>query len=219
MSRNEAMLRAELVEAGRAFAARGLAIGTAGNLSVKLDDGYLVTPTNCALGRLDAARISKLDAQFVHISGDKPTKEVSMHRAFYDTRPGTEAVVHLHSTHASALSCLADLPDMDPMPVFSPYYVMRVGHLPVLPYFRPGSDEIGAAIRALKGRYRAVLLANHGPVNSGASLQDAISSAEELEETARLFLMLGQDTSKKSRLRLLSAVEIADLVQHFKLDW
>ena len=219
MSRNEAQLRGELVEAGRAFAARGLAIGTAGNLSVRLDDGYLVTPTNCALGRLDPARLSKLDPEFRHISGDKPTKEVSMHRAFYDTRAGTEAVVHLHSTHASALSFLADLPALDPVPVFSPYYVMRVGHLPVLPYFRPGSDEIGAAIHALDGRYRSVLLANHGPVNAGASLQDAISSAEELEETARIFLMFGHDIANKPRLRLLTAAEIGDLVQSFKLDW
>ncbi len=213
-ARNEAELRAALVEAGRSFEARGLAIGTAGNLSVRLDDGYLVTPTNAALGRLDAARIAKLDPAFRPIGGDAPTKEVSMHRAFYETRPGTEAVVHLHSTHAAALSFRNDLPEIDPIPVFSPYFVMRVGHLPVLPYFRPGSAEIGTAIRGLDGRFRSVLLANHGPVNAGASLQDAISSAEELEETAKIFLMLGKD-----KLRLLTAAEIADLVATFALDW
>ncbi len=214
MSRDEARLRDALVEAGRHFHARGLAIGTAGNLSVRLDDGYLVTPTNASLGRLDPARLAKLDASFRPVSGDKPTKEVSMHRAFYESRPGTEAVVHLHSTHAAALSFCSDLPPLDPIPVFSPYYVMRVGHLPVLPYFRPGSDAIGEAIRALGGRYRSVLLANHGPVNAGVSLQDAMTSAEELEETARIFLMIGE-----TRLRLLDEAEIADLVTTFGLDW
>lgn len=214
MARNEAELREGLVEAGRSFHARGLAIGTAGNLSVKLDDGYLVTPTNASLGRLDPARLSKLDTAFAHVSGDKPTKEVSMHRAFYETRPGTEAVVHLHSTHAAALSFRNDLPSLDPIPVFSPYYVMRVGHLPVLPYFRPGSDEIGQAIRTLDGKFRAVLLANHGPVNSGSSLQDAVGSAEELEETAKIYSLVGGE-----KLRLLSAAEIADLVTTFKLEW
>lgn len=214
MARNEADLREGLVEIGRSFYARGLAIGTAGNLSVRLDDGYLVTPTNASLGRLEASRLSKLDTAFNHVSGDKPTKEVSMHRAFYETRADTEAVVHLHSTHAAALSFRNDLADLDPMPVFSPYYVMRVGHLPVLPYFRPGSDAIGEAIRALKGRYRAVLLASHGPVNAGSSLQDAVSSAEELEETARIFMMISPE-----KLRLLSTDEIADLVSTFRLDW
>lgn len=214
MSRDEAQLREALVEAGRHFHARGLAIGTAGNLSARLDDGYLVTPTNASLGGLDPARLAKLDTGFRPVSGDRPTKEVSMHRAFYDSRPGTEAVVHLHSTHAAALSFCRDLPPLDPIPVFSPYYVMRVGHLPVLPYFRPGSDAIGDAIRALGGRYRAVLLANHGPVNAGASLQDAMTSAEELEETARIFLML-----RDTRLRLLDEAEIADLVTTFGLDW
>ena len=214
MKRDEAQLREALVEAGRHFHARGLAIGTAGNLSVRLDDGYLVTPTNASLGGLAPARLAKLDANFEPVSGDRPTKEVSMHRAFYESRPGTEAVVHLHSTHAAALSFCRDLPALDPIPVFSPYYVMRVGHLPVLPYFRPGSDAIGEAIRALQGRYRAVLLGNHGPVNAGASLQDAITSAEELEETARIFLMLGKD-----RLRLLGEDEIRDLVTTFGLDW
>jgi 3-dehydro-4-phosphotetronate decarboxylase len=212
--RNEAQLRADLAAFGRSFYARGMAIGTSGNLSVRLDDGFLVTPTNSCLGRLDENKITKLDANWQYLSGDKPTKELSMHRAFFETRPDAEAIVHLHSTHAAALSFMRDVPPLDPIPIFSPYYVMRVGHLPVLPYFRPGSDEIGQAIRGLKGRYRAVLLANHGPVNTGASLQDAVSSAEELEETARLFLMLGE-----ARLNLLTPDQIRDLVSTFKLDW
>jgi 3-dehydro-4-phosphotetronate decarboxylase len=212
--RDEARLRTELCDYGRAFYARGLAIGTSGNLSVRLEDGFLVTPTNSCLGRLEEARITKLDPHWRVLSGDPPTKELSMHRAFYESRPQTEAVVHLHSTHASALSFTRDLPQIDPIPVFSPYYVMRVGHLPVLPYYRPGSEAIGVAILALKGAYRAVLLANHGPVNSGVSLSDAVGSAEELEETARLFLMLGAE-----RLNLLTPPEITELVATFKLDW
>jgi ribulose-5-phosphate 4-epimerase/fuculose-1-phosphate aldolase len=212
--RDEAALRQALVEAGRAFYARGLAIGTAGNLSVRLDDGYLVTPTNAGLGGLDPARIARLDAEFRHVSGDRPTKEVAMHRAFYETRPDTEAVVHLHSTHAAALSCLDDLPEIDPIPLFSPYFVMRVGHLPVLPYFRPGSEAIGAAIRALGGRYRSVLLRNHGPVNAGESLAAAVAAAEELEETARIYLLLGE-----RRLRHLTDAEIDELRTAFDLDW
>jgi ribulose-5-phosphate 4-epimerase/fuculose-1-phosphate aldolase len=214
MARNETALREELASLGRSFHARGLAIGTAGNLSVKLDDGWLVTPTNASLGRLDPGRISKLDGAWQHVNGDPPTKEVSMHRAFYETRASTEAVVHLHSTHAAALSFRKDLAPLDPIPLFSPYFVMRVGHLPVLPYFRPGAEAIGQAIRALQGRYRSVLLQNHGPVNAGASLADAANSAEELEETARIYLMLPPE-----KLRLLTEAEIADLVSTFRLEW
>lgn len=212
--RDEARLREALCEAGRLFHQRGLAIGSAGNLSVRLDDGYLVTPTNSSLGRLQPERLSRLAADWSHVAGDKPTKEVAMHRAFYESRPETEAVVHLHSTHASALSFRNDLPAIDPIPIFSPYFVMRVGHLPVLPYFRPGSDEIGRAIAALEGRYRAVLLQNHGPTTSGSSLEAAIGAAEELEETARLYMLIGE-----GRLRMLDAVEIRDLVETFGLDW
>lgn len=212
--RDETALRRALVEAGRSFHARGYAIGSAGNLSVRLDDGYLVTPTNASLGRLDPDRLAKLAPDWSHFSGERPTKEVAMHRAFYETRPDTEAVVHLHSTHAAALSFMADLPEIDPIPVFSPYFVMRVGHLPVLPYFRPGSDAIGEAIRALDGRFRSVLLRNHGPVNAGASLEAAIGAAEELEETAKILLLLGKD-----HLRHLSDTEILDLKTTFNLDW
>lgn len=210
----EAEARAALVEAGRHFAAMGMAIGSAGNLSMRLADGYLVTPTNAALGRLGVERLSKLDLAFHHVGGDAPTKEVSLHRAVYETRPTANAVVHLHSTHAAALSFRADLPETDPIPPFSPYFIMRVGRVAVLPYARPGSDKIGEMIRSLEGRYRAILLANHGPVTAGRTLAEAIAAAEEFEETARLFLMPGIHP-----LRLLTAEEIADLVATFKLEW
>lgn len=211
---SEEMLRAELVALGARFAARGMAIGSAGNLSVRLADGYLVTPTNAELGALKTDRLAKLDQDWRHIGGDKPTKEVAMHRAFYATRPGCGAVVHLHSTSASALSFRAGLPALDPIPPFSPYFLMRVGHLPVLPYFRPGSDAIGEAIAGLNGRYRAVLLQNHGPATCGATLAEAVSAAEELEETARIFLLLGNTPP-----RLLSEAEQAELKETFSLDW
>lgn len=212
--RDEAALRRALVAFGASFFARGMAVGTAGNLSVRLDDGWLVTPTNSSLGRLEESRLSRLDRDWQPVSGDPPTKEVAMHRAFYETRPGTEAVVHLHSTHAAAVSFLADLPELDPIPPFSPYFVMRVGHLPVVPYLRPGSPAIGEAIRAFGGRYRSVLLRSHGPVVAGASLEEAVASAEELEETARLYLML-----RPHGLRVLSAAECAELARSFRLDW
>jgi ribulose-5-phosphate 4-epimerase/fuculose-1-phosphate aldolase len=211
---SEAEARLALVEAGRHFAAMGMAIGSAGNLSIRIADGYLVTPTNSALGRLDPARLSKLDPEFRAVGGDAPTKEVSLHRAFYETRPDCGAVVHLHSSHAAALSFRSDLPETDPIPPFSPYFIMRVGRVAVLPYARPGSDQIGEMIRGLGGRYRAVLLANHGPVNAGRSLAEAISAAEEFEETARLYLMPGIHP-----LRLLSDADIRDLVTTFQLEW
>ncbi len=210
----EAEARQALVEAGRHFAARGMAIGSAGNLSLRLADGYLVTPTNSSLGRLDAATLSKLDLNFHPVSGDAPTKEVSLHRAVYETRPDCHAVVHLHSTHAAALSFRADLPETDPIPPFSPYFIMRVGRVAVLPYARPGADRIGEMIRGLHGRYKTILLASHGPVNAGRSLAEAVASAEEFEETARLYLIPGIQP-----LRLLTEAEIADLVATFRLEW
>ncbi len=210
----EAEAREALVAAGRHFAAMGMAIGSAGNLSIRIADGFLVTPTNSALGRLDPQRLSKLDSAFRHVGGDVPTKEVALHRAFYETRPECGAVVHLHSSHAAALSFRADLPEVDPIPPFSPYFIMRVGRVAVLPYARPGSDQIGEMIRGLGGRYRSVLLANHGPVTAGRSLAEAVSAAEEFEETAHLFLMPGIHP-----LRLLSDAEIRDLVATFQLEW
>lgn len=212
--RGEAALREQLCVIAKSFFDRGMAVGTAGNISVRLTDGYLVTPTNACLGRLDPARLCKVDAQWTFLSGDKPTKELFMHRAFYETRPGTGAVVHLHSTHATAVSMLPGAPALDPIPPVSPYYVMRVGHMPLVPYIRPGSEAIGTAIRAFEGRYSSVLLAHHGPVVAGKSLEDAASAADELEETARLHLLL-----LAHRPRSLTPQEIGDLVTTFGLDW
>ncbi len=212
--RDEAALRDLLCVIAKSFFDRGMAVGTAGNISVRLDDGYLVTPTNGCLGRLEPARLSRLDADWRHVSGDKPTKELFMHRAFYETRATVEAVVHLHSTYATAVSMLPGAPALDPIPPVSPYYVMRVGHMPLVPYIRPGAEEIGHAIRAFEGRYSSVLLAHHGPVVAGKSLADAASAADELEETAKLHMLLLNQAP-----RSLTEAEIGDLVRTFKLDW
>lgn len=206
----EAELRAELVRLGRSLFQRGFSVGSAGNISAALSDGWLMTPTNSCLGHLDAQRISRLDRNWDHVSGDQPSKEVFLHRAFYETRPGTGAVVHLHSTHATALSCLELDDPEDCIPPLTPYVVMRVGRVPCLPYVPPGDSRLGDMIRARQGRHAAVLLANHGPVVAGQDLHSAVYAAEELEETARLAVLLAGQ-----RTRLLSPGEVAELERRF----
>ena len=204
-------LRALLVALGGSLFARGYSVGSAGNISVRLADGYLMTPTNSCLGRLDAGRISKLDAEFHHVSGDQPSKEVFMHRAVYRARPGAGAVVHLHSTMATAVACLADVDARNPIPALTPYFVMRVGrHLPVVPYYRPGDPAMEPAIHEAALTASALLLANHGPVVSGRTLTDAVYAAEELEEAARLFLLL-----RGSPVRPLTPGQVDDLLATF----
>ncbi|SDB11325.1 3-oxo-tetronate 4-phosphate decarboxylase [Belnapia rosea] len=204
-------LRDAIAAHGRLLFGRGFSVGSAGNISVRLPDGFLMTPTNSCLGRLDPARISKLDREYRHVSGDKPSKEVFMHRAFLEARPEAEAVVHLHSTHATAIACLATPGEPAPIPPLTPYFVMRIGRvLPVIPYYRPGDAAMEPAIAAAARDARAVLLANHGPVVSGKSLDDAVYAAEELEEAAKLALLLrGQPA------RLLTEAQVEDLLGTF----
>ena len=208
---NELATRQLLTELSASLFARGFSVGSAGNISVRLEDGYLITPTNSCLGRLDPERISRLDAQFRHIGGDKPSKEVFMHRAFYTARADAGAVVHLHSTQATAVSCLADVDPENPIPPLTPYFVMRVGRtMPIVPYYRPGDGAMEPAIHAAAKQARAVLLANHGPVVSGKTLTDAVYAAEELEEAAKLFLMLRGNSP-----RLLTGAQMEDLLATF----
>ncbi|HVC59047.1 MAG TPA: aldolase [Acetobacteraceae bacterium] len=205
---DEAGTRHLLVELAASLFARGFSVGSAGNISVKLDDGYLITPTNSSLGRLDAARLSRLDAAFRHIGGDAPSKEVFMHRAFYRARAEVGAVVHLHSTQATAVACLPDVDHDNPIPPLTPYFVMRVGRrLPIVSYYRPGDPAMEPAIHAAARDARAVLLANHGPVVSGKTLTDAVYAAEELEEAAKLYLML-----RHSAPRLLTPPQVEELL-------
>ena len=169
---------------------RGLTIGSSGNISVRLDDGWLMTPTGSSMGNLDPNEISKLDLDGNLISGKSPTKESFLHIAMYDERPDSGAVVHLHSTHSVAVSCLADIDKKNVLTPITAYYVMKIGKLPLVPYFPPGDINLARAVKEMASNHHAVLLANHGPVVAGKTLEDAVYAIEELEETARLFLLL-----------------------------
>lgn len=210
MTENEA--REALAFFGESLYARGYAHGSSGNLSMRLQDGsgLLVTPTNSCLGRLDPARISKLDLKGKHVSGDAPSKEGFLHLAMYEERPSAHAIVHLHCTHCVAVSCLQHADASDVLPPITAYYVMRIRRLALVPYFRPGDRALAEAVREKAKKHHAVLLANHGPVVAGKSLEDAVYNAEEMEETAKLFLLLaGRET------RYLDAAQVADLETHF----
>jgi ribulose-5-phosphate 4-epimerase/fuculose-1-phosphate aldolase len=212
---DETRLREDICRFGRSLFERGLTPGSSGNISLRLDDGgWLMTPTNASLGFLDPARLSRLDAEGRLLSGDKPTKEIPLHGALYETRGSARAIVHLHSTHSVAVSML---PGIDPKAVLPPltaYYLMRVGATALVPYYRPGDPAVADAIRGLAGRYSSVLLANHGPVVAGESLEAAVYATEELEETAKLHLLL-----RGLNPRLLSPGQISELKQAFKLEW
>jgi ribulose-5-phosphate 4-epimerase/fuculose-1-phosphate aldolase len=204
---SDAALRMALAECGRSLFARGYSCGTSGNLSVRLaDGGFLMSPTNVSLGALDPDALSRLDVAGRHVAGAAPTKEAWLHMAMYRARPDDRAVVHLHSTHAVALSCRTDLDPADMLPAITPYAVMRVGPVACASYFMPGDDGTAGEIEALARGGRALLLANHGPIVSGPTLQDAMSAAEELEETARLFFLL-----EGRPHRLLTGEQVADL--------
>ena len=211
--REEAALRDEIVAFGRSLFERGLTAGSSGNISVRLDDGWLLTPTNACLGRLDPARLTKLDWNGRYVSGDAPSKEAFLHRAMYEARAGAGAIVHLHATHSAAVSCMCGLDHDDCIPPLTAYFVMKIGRLPLGPYHRPGDPALGAAIRGLARRHCAVLLANHGPVVSGTSLEAAVYATEELEETAKLFLLLRNTPTSP-----LTTAQIDELRSVFQLD-
>ena len=194
---NETSLREKICAVGGSLFRRGLTFGATGNISVRLPEGgWLMTPTNASLGELDPARLSKLDADGTLLGGDKPTKEAFLHRVMYAERQGAGAVIHLHSTHSVAVSCLHGIDHHDCLPPLTAYYVMRVGRLPLVPYHPPGDETLAEAVRKLAARHHAVLLANHGPVVAGTSLETAMYCTEELEETARLFLLLGDRATR-----------------------
>jgi 3-dehydro-4-phosphotetronate decarboxylase len=208
----EEQLRQAIVRWGRSLFNRGLTAGSSGNISVKHDDFYLMTPTNSCLGFLDPARLAKLTLSGSLISGDPPTKELPLHVAFYETRESARAVVHLHSTYSTALSCLSDTDPDDAVPPITPYVVMRVGRVPVVPYTRPGSPEVSTYIRAKASNHAAILLGNHGPVVAGSSLEAAVFAIEELEETAKLVLL-----TRGLPVRRLDQDQIRDLNTRFNL--
>ena len=209
----ENALRDAITRLGQSIFERGLTFGSSGNISVRLDDGWLMTPTNVSLGRLDPARITRLDAAGRLLAGDPPTKERFLHIAMYSERASARAVVHLHSTHSVAVSCLADVDPDDVLPPITAYYVMRIGRLPLIPYHPPGDETLAEAVRLRAGRHTAVLLANHGPVVAGTSLDAAAGAIEELEETARLHLLL-----RDRPVRLLTPEQVAELRRRFPLN-
>lgn len=207
----EAKLRESVCLAGASLFNRGLTHGSTGNISVALPNGgWLMTPTGSSLGTLDPARLSKLDASGNLVGGDAPTKESFLHTTMYEKRPQSGAVVHLHSTHSVAVSCLDGVDHANCLPPITAYYVMRIGTLPLVPYYPPGDATLAAAVGKLAGKYHAVLLANHGPVVAGSSLSAAQDAVEELEETARLFLML-----RNEKIRSLTSTQVGDLRRRF----
>lgn len=202
--------RESLCRLGRSLFERGLTHGSTGNLSIRTDGGYLMTPTGSSLGTLDPARLSVLDRDGRLLSGDAPTKEASLHLAMYAARPGDRALVHLHSTHSVAVSILDGVDAEDAMPPLTAYYAMRVGRLPLAPYFPPGDPALAGAVGALAAKHHAILLANHGPVVSGTSLAAAGDAIEELEATAKLWLLVRHD-----RVRALTREQVDELRRRF----
>lgn len=211
----ETRLRERLCALAASLFSRGLTHGSTGNISARTEDGgLLVSPTGSSFGRLDPARLSRFDAAGQLVDGDPPTKEMPLHRAFYETRHGTGAVVHLHSCHSVALSTLPVEDDGDWLPPLTPYAIMQLGRVRLLPYFRPGDSAMGDAVRGLGGKRAAVMLANHGPVVAGRTPEAACNAVEELEATARLALMLrGLPT------RMLPPGEVAALVRVHEIAW
>ena len=206
----ENQLRDEIALLAASVYNRGLTFGSSGNISVRLEDGWLMTPTGATMGELDPARLSKLDANGRHVAGDPPTKETFLHQAMYGQRPDAGAIVHLHSTHSVAVSCLSDIDPANVLPPITAYYVMKVGTLPLVPYFPPGDLNLARAMEEMASAHHAVLLANHGPVVAGKSLRDAVYATEELEETAKLFLLLrGHNT------RFLTPAQVATLQSRY----
>jgi ribulose-5-phosphate 4-epimerase/fuculose-1-phosphate aldolase len=211
----EARLREQICLLAKSMFDRGLTGGSTGNISARTEDGgLLVSPTGTSFGRLDPGRLSRFDAQGVLIDGDKPTKEMPLHSAFYDTRSTAGAVVHLHSCHSVALSMM---PDADPdnfLPPLTPYGIMKLGKVKLLPFFLPGDPAMGEAVRGLAGKRSAVMLANHGPVVAGKDIEAACNAVEELEDTARLAML-----TRGMKPRALTDTQVRDLVTKFDVEW
>ncbi len=211
----ESQLREQICLLAKSMFDRGLTGGSTGNISARTEDGgLLVSPTGTSFGRLDPGRLSRFDATGSHIDGDKPTKEMPLHSAFYDTRSSAGAVVHLHSCHSVALSMM---PDVDPdnfLPPLTPYGIMKLGKVKLLPFYLPGDPAMGDAVRGLAGKRTAVMLANHGPVVAGRGIEAACNAIEELEDTARLAMM-----TRGMQPRGLTEDQVQALVTKFDVEW
>ena len=211
----EAQLREQICLLAKSMFDRGLTGGSTGNISARTaDGGLLVSPTGTSFGRLDPGRLSRFDSDFKHVDGDAPTKEMPLHAAFYETRSTAGAVVHLHSCHSVAWSLMPDADEDNFLPPLTPYAIMKLGKVKLLPYFRPGDPAMGDAVRGLAGKRSAVMLANHGPVVAGKDVEAACNAIEELEDTARLAMMM-----RGLEARQLTPPQISELVSHFDVEW
>ena len=211
----DSALREQICVLAKSLFDRGLTHGSTGNISARTaDGGLLVSPTGTSFGRLDPARLSLFDATGKHVSGDQPTKEMPLHTAFYDTRSTAGAVVHLHSCHSVALSMLPGADTDNFLPQLTPYGIMKLGKVTLLPFFLPGAPAMGAAVRGLAGKRSAVMLANHGPVVAGKDVEAACNAIEELEDTARLALM-----TRGLSPQGLSDAQVRDVVTKFDVEW
>lgn len=212
---SDTTLRDDICRHARSLFDRGLTGGSSGNISVRTaDGGLLISPTGSSFGNLDPERLSRFNARGELIGGDKPTKEIALHSAFYDTRSTAGAVVHLHSSHSVALSMM---PDVDPenfLPPLTAYSIMRLGKVVLLPYYRPGDSAMGDAVRGLAGKRSAVMLANHGPVVAAKELEAAVFAIEELEETAKLAMLVSGRSAN-----MLKSDQIQDVITHFDVEW
>ncbi len=212
---SETKLRQQICILAKSLFDRGLTHGSTGNISARTSDGgLLVSPTGTSFGRLDPARLSRFDANGTLISGDKPTKEMPLHSAFYDTRSTAGAVVHLHSCHSVAMSMMPDANEDNFLPPLTPYGIMKLGKVKLLPFFLPGDPAMGEAVRGLAGKRSAVMLANHGPVVAGKDVEAACNAVEELEETARLAMMMRHVDGAG-----LSAEQVQAVVREFNVEW
>ncbi len=208
-------LREQICLLAKSMFDRGLTGGSTGNISARTEDGeLLVSPTGTSFGRLDPARLSHFDAKGALIGGDPPTKEMPLHAAFYDTRSTAGAVVHLHSCHSVAWSMMPDVDADNFLPPVTPYAIMKLGRVKLLPFFRPGDSAMGEAVRGLAGKRSAVMLANHGPVVAGKDVEAACNAIEELEDTARLAMLM-----RGIPARMLNEAQVRDLVTHFNVEW
>jgi ribulose-5-phosphate 4-epimerase/fuculose-1-phosphate aldolase len=213
MRENE--LREQICELAKSMFDRGLTGGSTGNISARTEDGgLLVSPTGTSFGRLDPARLSRFNSKGRLVSGDKPTKEMPLHSAFYDTRSQAGAVVHLHSCHSVAWSLMPEVDEDNFLPPLTPYAIMKLGKVKLLPFYRPGDPQMGEAVRGLAGKRSAVMLANHGPVVAGKDVEAACNAIEELEDTARLAIMM-----RGYKPRMLTQDQVTDLVTRFDVEW
>ncbi len=211
----EARLRDQICLLAKSLFDRGLTGGSTGNISARTDDdGLLVSPTGTSFGRLDPARLSHFDAGGRHVSGDTPTKEMPLHTAFYETRSTAGAVVHLHSCHSVALSMMPDVDEDNFLPPLTPYAIMKLGKVKLLPLFLPGDPQMGEAVRGLAGKRSAVMLANHGPVVAGKDVEAACNAIEELEDTARLAML-----THGHKIRALTPAQVRSVVTKFNVEW